>query len=221
MQGCEVAVDSRVAADHTCTHSQLYRLDTRFVRLRIVQEKDYLVLHQLRSSDAARYLHAIDSDPQLQREYIMRARLRARSGEDLYYAISTRTDLAKPVGFIRISDLLGKDHFSFHSLIVSSEAPSFVAVDALFTVLQVGFELLGYERSADLSLIAGNERMRALHRAMGILTEDRVEGEWVHLSANRSRFFERRDFYRRYGFGVDANRFVRLRNSAVPQPTGP
>jgi hypothetical protein len=202
--------------------SSLYRLDTRFSRFRIVQESDYLLLHELRSSEGARYLHAVDSNPLAQRDYIRTSRQRARAGEDLYYAVSARAQLARPLGFIRIADLSGKPYFSFHSLIVRPDAPGFVAVDALFTVLQVGFEVLGHDRSDELSLIAGNERMRALHRAMGVLTEDRVEGDWVYLSATRERFLARRDFYRRYGFGIDTERlFNRKAHTQQAEATTP
>ena len=180
----------------------IFRLDTRFIRLRLVEEQDYLVLYELRKSERARHLNAIDPDPFVQREYIRFARQKALLGEELYYAIGAQSLPDKAAGFIRLADLKDKPFFSFHSLIVSPGAPAFVALDAIFTTLQIGFDVLGHKQADALTVRPDNERMRSLHRTMGILTEDRVDSEWVHLSATSERYRERRDFFQRFGFGL-------------------
>ena len=181
----------------------LFCLDTRFIRLRLVEEQDYLVLYELRKSKRARYLNAIDADALAQREYIRSARQKALLGEELYYAISAHPNADNVVGFIRLADLKGKPFFSFHSLITSPGAPSFLALDAIFTTLQIGFDILGHERSDMLTVRQENERMRLLHRTMGILTEDRIDGAWVYLSATGEKYRVRRAFFRRFGFGLE------------------
>ncbi len=181
----------------------LFRLDTRFIRLRLVEERDYLVLYNLRTSERARHLNAIDADPLAQREYIRSARQKALLGEELYYAMGAHPQPEKTAGFIRLADLKDRPFFSFHSLIVSPGAPAFLALDAIFTTLQIGFDVLRHDRSDALTLRTDNARMRSLHRTMGILTEDRVEGEWVYLSATKERYLERRAFFRRFGFGIE------------------
>jgi len=181
----------------------LFRLDTRFIHLRLVEELDYPLLYELRISERARYLNTIDGDPLKQREYIRSARQKALLGEELYYAISAHPNINKVAGFIRLADLNNKRFFSFHSLIVSPVAPAFLALDAIFTTLQIGFDVLGHERSDTLTVRLDNERMRALHRTMGILTEDRTDSEWVYLSATRKKYRSRREFFRRFGFGLE------------------
>ena len=190
-------------SDETQGLHSLFQLDTRFIHMRLVEEQDYLVLYELRKSERARHLNTIDTDPLAQRHYIRSARQKALLGDELYYAISAHPQPDETAGFVRIADLKGKPFFSFHSLIVSPGAPAFLALDAIFTTLQIGFDVLGHERSDGLTVRPDNERMRSLHRAMGILTEDRIDGELVHLSATRERYRKRREFFLRFGFGLE------------------
>jgi hypothetical protein len=180
----------------------LHRVRSRHFETRLVEEGDYVALHRLRSAPEARHLRAIDSDPLSQLEYIRRARERAIAGEEIYWALSLPNRTFQPIGFLRISDLTRKDWFSFHSLVVEPKtARPAVAIDAIFSVMKIGFDVLGFSRTEGLTVSIHHERMLQIHRSMGILAQTHIEDSFVHLAGSRDSFDARRATFERLGFG--------------------
>jgi len=180
----------------------LFRVGTRHFVMRLVEEGDYPELHRMRSAPEARHLHAIDPNPLLQLEYIRRAREKAKAGAEIYWALTIPTSISEPVGFVRIADLKTGDWFSFHSLVVDPKiAQPAIAIDAIFSVMKIGFDLLGLARADGLTVSIHHEKMLQIHRSMGILSETRIEDGYVHLSATRDAFQARRQVFERLGFG--------------------
>jgi RimJ/RimL family protein N-acetyltransferase len=135
------------------------------VALRLVTPQDAAYIHSLRTNPVYNaHLSAAAGGVSDQRDWINRYKMREVAGEELYYIIARRTD-QHACGAVRIYDIT-PIHFTWGSWILDQNKPHQAALDSALLVYQIGFEILGLQKSV-FDVRNDNAHTLAFHRRFG------------------------------------------------------
>ncbi|TFF42680.1 GNAT family N-acetyltransferase [Pseudomonas sp. RIT623] len=164
------------------------------VRLRLIDESDAVFVVGLRTDEKYnKYLSAVGSDVEAQRQWIRNYKAEEQAGRQ-YYFIIERLDGVR-CGTVRLYDF--KAHsFSWGSWILDENKTKYAAIESAFLVYDFGFQNLKCSAS-HFEVMKGNEKVASFHEKMGAVQvgEDQrflyfeIRKEAVEVSKDRfSRF---------------------------------
>lgn len=140
------------------------KLESKSVRLRLVEEEDADFIMSLRLDDRYnKYLSKVNPGIEAQKQWI-RSYKRDEMGGKQFYFIIERVDGTK-CGTVRIYDL-NENSFCWGSWILNEQKTRFAAIESAFLVYEFGFETLGYAKS-HFEVMKGNNGVVKFHKRMG------------------------------------------------------
>ena len=175
-------------------------INTSLISLRPVIEADAKFIYDLRHSELGAFLKPTSSDIKDQEQYLSEYLTRFKAGDEVYYVIG---DLraGREVGVTRITKLNSAELFGWESLIISKNASPGVAIDAIFLIYKIGFQLLGKTVCGPWAVQKENSRVNRLHQLMLIAEKVSEDNEHFYYRVSGESFVERQKYFESRGFG--------------------
>lgn len=174
----------------------MVEVTAKTIRLRLIEESDAPFVVGLRTDEKYnRYLSAVGSDVEAQRQWIRNYKSDEKSGRQ-YYFIIERLD-GSPCGTVRLYDFQ-VNSFSWGSWILNDNKTKYAAVESAFLVYEFGFQHLQFSAS-HFEVMKGNDKVTSFHEKMGAVRvgEDEeflyfeIRKEAVEIAKDRfSRFLQ-------------------------------
>ena len=140
------------------------QLESKSVRLRLVEETDAKFILQLRlDRKYNQFLSAVSPDLQLQKDWIKKYKNEEKAKKQFYFIIERIDGL--PCGTVRVYDLK-EDSFCWGSWILNENKTQYAAIESAFLVYKFGFEVLGYKKS-HFDVRRENKKVISFHIKMG------------------------------------------------------
>lgn len=142
------------------------RLESKTIRLRLVEESDAEFILKLRLDERYnKYISEVNPDVDAQRAWIRGYKKEELEGKQFYFVIE-KLD-GTPCGTVRVYDLR-EDSFCWGSWILNENKTRFAALESAFLVYKFGFDVLGYRKS-HFEVMNGNEKVVSFHEKMGAI----------------------------------------------------
>jgi RimJ/RimL family protein N-acetyltransferase len=142
------------------------RLESKTIRLRLVEESDAEFILKLRLDERYnKYISEVNPDVDAQRAWIRGYKKEELEGKQFYFVIE-KLD-GTPCGTVRVYDLR-EDSFCWGSWILNENKTRFSALESAFLVYKFGFDVLGYRKS-HFEVMNGNEKVVSFHEKMGAI----------------------------------------------------
>jgi len=134
------------------------------VWLRLVDEGDADFILSLRmNADKSRYMSSVDSDLELQVQWLRQYRQREIEGREYYFIIESYD--SGMLGTVRVYGFEG-DAFSWGSWMLKTGSPHYAAIESALAVYEFSFDFLKFERSY-FEVRKDNERVIEFHKRSG------------------------------------------------------
>ena len=175
-------------------------VQTGIISMRPVLQSDARLIYDLRHSKRGSWLKPTSTDIRDQEKYLKDYLIRFEDNDEVYYVIRD-LKLGLDLGVTRITKLNEPEIFGWEGLIISEEASPGVAIDLVYSIYKIGFELLGKKLCGPWGVRKDSERVIRLHQVMGIaeiVSEDEVY--WFYHVTSES-FFRSQRYFESRGFG--------------------
>lgn len=149
----------------------MIKLDSKTIRLRLVEEKDAGFILDLRLDDKYnQFLSGVTPDLQAQVNWIRSYKNEENLGFQ-YYFIIEKLD-GTPCGTVRVYDIK-EDSFCWGSWILNEQKTHYSAIESAFLIYKFGFDYLNFEKS-HFDVMKGNKKVISFHEKLGakIVSED-------------------------------------------------
>ena len=141
-------------------------LDSKTIRLRLIEEKDASFVLSLRLDSAYnQFLSAVTPDIDAQLLWIKNYKKDEAVGTQ-YYFIIEKID-GTPCGTVRLYDFKG-DSFCWGSWILNENKTRYSALESAFLVYKFAFDILKFKKS-HFDVRKGNDKVISFHEKMGAI----------------------------------------------------
>lgn len=141
-------------------------LDSKTIRLRLIEEKDASFVLSLRLNSAYnQFLSAVTPDIDAQLSWIKNYKKDEAVGTQ-YYFIIEKID-GTPCGTVRLYDFKG-DSFCWGSWILNENKTRYSALESAFLVYKFAFDILKFKKS-HFDVRKGNDKVISFHEKMGAI----------------------------------------------------
>lgn len=162
-------------------------IEGHHIRFRLVRPEDAAYIQGLRTSpEHGRHLSAPAPSVEAQRAWIEAYKAREAAGQEYYFIIERRDDVA-PCGVLRLYDIT-EGRFTWGSWILDANKPEKAALDAALLVYRIAFSILGC-KEAVFDVRAENTRTLGFHRRFGAV-ETGTDGINVYFKLRSDDFIE-------------------------------
>ncbi|MES3006291.1 MAG: GNAT family N-acetyltransferase [Pseudomonadota bacterium] len=143
---------------------QRMNLESKTIRLRLVEETDASFILSLRLDDRYnQFLSKVSSDIESQKSWIRNYKIDEEEGNQFYFIIE-RLD-GTPCGTVRVYDLKS-DSFCWGSWILNEEKTKYAAIESALLVYEFGFRNLGFSK-CHFDVMKENTKVISFHLKMG------------------------------------------------------
>ena len=170
------------------------------ISMRPVVETDAKLIYDLRHSQRGKWLKPTSEDIRDQEQFISDYLTRFEKKDEVYYVIG---DLCtgREVGVTRITNLNSAELFGWESLITFEIASPGVAIDTIFLIYKIGFQLLGKKICGPWGVQKDNSRVNRLHQMMSIAEKVSEDNEHFYYLVSSQSFVARQKYFESRGFG--------------------
>ena len=171
--------------------SKLARVEGPNLVLRLIRQDDANYVHKLRTDPTfSLYLSKVQGSVEDQRHWIDAYKTREAAGKELYYVIERRD--GQRCGLVRLYHI-EVDSFTWGSLILDSNKPRKAALESVYLVFLIAFDMLGLLH-AQFDARRGNEKAIAFYRRFGA-AETHTDEQNIYFAYTRARFRVDREGY--------------------------
>jgi hypothetical protein len=170
------------------------------ISMRPVVETDAKLIYDLRHSQRGKWLRPTSIDIRDQAKYISDYITRFEKRDEVYYVIA---DLCtgSEVGVTRITNLNSTEFFGWEGLIISEAASPGVAIDTIFLIYKIGFQLLGKKVCGPWGVRKDSLRVNRLHQIMSMAEIISEDSDFFYYSVSSKSFGQRQNYFESRGFG--------------------
>ena len=180
-----------IVIEHLLNLSKFARVEGPNLALRLIQQEDAGYVHRLRTDPTiSLYLSSVQGSVEDQRIWIEAYKAREAEGKEFYYVIERKD--GQRCGLVRLYDI-GVESFTWGSLILDINKPRKAALESVYLVFLIAFDLLGLLR-AEFDARRGNEKAIALYRRFGA-AETHTDEQNIYFVYPRTRFQLDREGY--------------------------
>ena len=178
-------------------------IKTKFCSYKPIELSDCKEIIRIRSSRNDSVLNTIDPSLSNQEAYFKSYHERFIKQHEFYFKISLPNEKISQ-GLVRLTELDQVYRFNFQSLILTKNAPPFMAIDAIFTMYELGFERFNRDICGPWVVPKGGEKIRQLHKKMAIATEVMANDQYYFFIVTKDSFMSRKNYFKKLGFGVES-----------------
>ena len=178
-------------------------IKTKFCSYKPIELDDCKDIVRIRSGRDDSVLKTIDNSISKQEAYFNSYHGRFIQQHEIYYKISLPNERV-PLGLVRLTELDQAYRFNFQSLIFTENAPPFMAIDAIFTMYELGFEEFDRDICGPWVVPKSGVKIRQLHKKMAIANEVMANDQYYFFIVTKSNFLSRKSFFKKLGFGVES-----------------
>ncbi len=165
-----------------------------------MQREDIPFMYNLRHNNPSSHLLPLPEGIEHQYAYFDKYLTRLAAGEEVYYVLHDKQK-RQDVGVFRITELLGKDHCNWQSLIVSDAASPQVGVDICQSVYALAFDLLDRRYCGPWIINKNFHKMIRIHALMKMAKPISEDGEFYNYQVDRSDYEAQAAKFRAMSFG--------------------
>ena len=178
------------------------QIRTKFGSYTPITMADASTIVEIRSGRESSVLTKIDDSLDTQKRYVAKYLERFNSGEEVYFKISDIRPNSEVAGLVRVTELGQEGRFNYQSLIFRDTSTPHLAIDAIFTMYELGFERYDKEICGPWLVPKNGEKIYRLHQTMGMAIEMCRSERHYFFVTTRESFLARKDFFKNFGFGL-------------------